>query len=127
MSGTGYTDPRYVKTAVCSKCEGLKTWNYWYHEDDTLCADCYYSGAKYFEIPKDVAVSLEKKINNGLSGYAEVIEFVKAYIEIERTVADGNFDNAKSTEAEIYEDGRRDAFDYALQIIKTEMGRRGLK
>lgn len=39
MSGTGYTDLNFVKTAVCSKCEGYKTWNHWYHSDNTLCND----------------------------------------------------------------------------------------
>ena len=61
MSGTGYTDPRYVKTAVCSKCEGLKTWNYWYHHDDTLCSDCYYSGAKYYNLTKEEAMYYERE------------------------------------------------------------------
>ena len=60
MSGTGYQDPSYVKTAVCSKCEGFKTWNYWYHSDDTLCDDCYYIGGKYKTLTKEKAMKAEK-------------------------------------------------------------------
>ena len=60
MSGTGYQDPDCVKTAVCSKCEGYKTWNYWWHSDDTLCDDCYYIGGKYKDLTKEEAMKLEK-------------------------------------------------------------------
>jgi hypothetical protein len=42
MSGTGFVDEDYVKTAVCEKCGELKTWNYWYHWNPNLCDDCYY-------------------------------------------------------------------------------------
>lgn len=68
MSGTGYTDPSCVKTAVCSKCEGYKTWNYWYHIDDTLCDDCYYIGGKYKNLTKEEAMEIEKKINDNMTG-----------------------------------------------------------
>lgn len=60
-SGTGYQDPDYFKTAVCSKCEGLKRWNYWYHSDDSLCNDCYYIGGKYYDLTKEEAMELEKQ------------------------------------------------------------------
>lgn len=62
MSGTGYTDPNYVKTAVCSKCGGHKTWNYWWHHDDTLCDDCYYAGGKYHDLTKEEAMRIEKNL-----------------------------------------------------------------
>ena len=63
MSGTGYQDPSCVKTAVCSKCEGYKTWNYWWHHDESLCNDCYYIGGKYKNLTKEEAMRLEKMTN----------------------------------------------------------------
>ena len=60
MSGTGFQSD-YVKSAKCSKCEGHKTWNYWYHYDDTLCDDCYYIGGKYKNLSKEEAMALEKE------------------------------------------------------------------
>lgn len=60
MSGTGYTDPSCIKTDVCSKCEGYKTWSYWYHYDENLCDDCYYIGGKYKDLQKEEAMEIEK-------------------------------------------------------------------
>lgn len=65
MSGTGHIDPSCVKTAICSKCEGHKTWNYWYHSDDTLCDDCYYIGGKYKNVTKEEAVEMERVKTKG--------------------------------------------------------------
>lgn len=53
MSGTGYQNNDCVKTDICSKCGLLKTWNYWYHHDSSLCDDCYYIGGKYYDISKE--------------------------------------------------------------------------
>lgn len=58
---------------------------------------------------------------------AEVIGAVRARIESEREEAEDKFNNAKYMDDEQYEQGRAAAFDYALQIIKTELGRRGLE
>ena len=60
MSGTGYTDSRYTKTAICAKCKGYKTWNYWYHTNEHLCDDCYYVTGKYYNMSKEQAVRMEK-------------------------------------------------------------------
>lgn len=60
MGGTGYTDSRYTKTDICSKCEGLKTWNYWYHTNEHLCNDCYYANGKYYNMTREQAVMMEK-------------------------------------------------------------------
>lgn len=60
MGGTGYQDPSCVKTAICSKYEEHKTWNYWYHSDDGLCDDCYYIGGKYKDLTKEEVMRLEK-------------------------------------------------------------------
>ena len=61
---------------------------------------------------------------------AEVIEAVRARIESERKEAETNQRLAQrrgNHSDEDYAMGRAAAFDYALQIIKIEMGRRGLE
>lgn len=58
---------------------------------------------------------------------AEVIEAVRKRLEDKRLEAEENAQLTPYEHDEQYENGRRAAFEYALQIIKTEMGRRGLK
>lgn len=61
---------------------------------------------------------------------AEVIEAVRERLEDERAEAKLNqrlSQRRGSHSDEDYNMGREAAFDFALQIIKTEMGRRGLK
>lgn len=60
MSDTLFQHPDTVTTGICSKCEGHKTWNHWYHHDKTLCDDCYYHGAMYKLLTKEEAVQAEK-------------------------------------------------------------------
>ncbi|TCI26714.1 hypothetical protein EVJ32_04895 [Exiguobacterium sp. SH5S4] len=58
---------------------------------------------------------------------AEVIEAVRKRLEEEMEKAEAAFNSAIFEHDEHYESGRGAAYDFALQIIKTEMGRRGLK
>ena len=53
-------DPKAVKWDICSKCLGFKSWNYWYHNDESLCDDCYYSNAKYYNLSSEEAQVLQK-------------------------------------------------------------------
>lgn len=56
-------DVEFLVTDYCSKCGGYKTWNTWYHSDETLCDDCYYWGGIYHDLTPEQAKRVQSKID----------------------------------------------------------------
>lgn len=67
----------FLVYGVCSKCNGYKSWDTWYHSDETLCDDCYYVSGDYYNLTKEEAIRNEFKKNNN----SEYLDYLKEELE----------------------------------------------